>query len=131
MRRSVAVASHLVAGIAAAAVESVEYAAIKRWDLQDPVTRLRCIAACGDPAAVAALEAEFRQIAEQEQHWAESDRLRYLQSADSVKDTYERGSAGRLSPMPCSAAASGTRKPCTSSAAGRWSFPTTPGGSGG
>lgn len=60
----------LVAEIAAAAVKSVKFETIERWKLQDPVMRLRCIAAGGDATALPTLEAELRAIQQQEAKWA-------------------------------------------------------------
>lgn len=60
----------LVAEIAAAAVKTVRFETIERWKLQDPVMRLRCIAAGGDAAALPTLEAELKAIQQQEAKWA-------------------------------------------------------------
>lgn len=78
----------LVAEIAAVALKSVKFGAIQSWRIEDPVTRLRCIAASGDPAALPVLEAELRQIGEQEARWAAlvaADNY----SASTVHDIYE------------------------------------------
>lgn len=78
----------LVADIAAAALKSVKYATILKWNVQDPVRRLRCIAVSADPAALGALQAEMAAIAQQEKHWADlvaSDEY----TIDTVHDTYE------------------------------------------
>ncbi|MCE9603439.1 MAG: glutamine amidotransferase [Planctomycetia bacterium] len=59
----------LVAEIAATSVKSIRFETIQAWKLQDPVMRLRCIAASADPAALPTLEAELRQLADQDVKW--------------------------------------------------------------
>ena len=57
---------NLVAEIAASALPTIRFAEIRGWKIDDPVTRLRCIAAAADPAAVPDLEADLGRLVAQE-----------------------------------------------------------------
>ncbi|MHB9133174.1 MAG: glutamine amidotransferase [Armatimonadota bacterium] len=81
--------NRLVAEVAAVAVKGLTFAAIKAWGTEiDEVTRLRCIAACKDAAALPYLRDLDAKLTRQEKTW--NDLIaKHEQSGSNAADMYK------------------------------------------